>query len=229
MACWALTHQGRRTENQDAIGLPGLLVSDEGEVTSRLTSLTRDGSVVAVADGVGGRPDGRWAARAAIESLATNVIADNEIQALSIAIAVAHRSVLARAFRGSGPATTIAGISASEDHVLVFNVGDSRVYQISHGAVSRLTTDHLSRTDSRAITRFLGGSEANGIPYIGHLEARAGIAFLISTDGVHQFLRDSDFLLFQDLAPAQALASLFNMALDNGSNDNLSAIFCRLE
>ncbi|PZV36407.1 PP2C family protein-serine/threonine phosphatase [Mesorhizobium kowhaii] len=204
-------------------------MTDDGEVISRVTPLTRDGSVVAVADGVGGRPDGRWAAFAAIESLATKPIADNEAKALRLAIASAHRSVLARTSRGIGPATTIAGISASEEGVLIFNVGDSRVYQIEHAAVRLLTVDHRSQTDSRAITRFLGGSEANAIPYIDRLEVDLGTEFLISTDGFHQFLRETDLLLLKDLTPDRALASLFDMALDNGSNDNLSAIFCRIE
>ncbi len=229
ISCWAITHPGRRIENQDAIGLPGLLVEDEGEVVSLTSSLTRDGSIVAVADGVGGRPHGRWAARVAVESLVAYTVPQNKLQALKMAIETAHKRVLGRAVHGQGPATTLAGISVSREGVNVFNIGDSRVYQVQQNAVQRITNDHVSQTDSRAITRFLGGSTANSVPHIHHLEAKTNVAFLISTDGFHQFLRDTDLFLLQELAPPQALSSLLNMALDNGSDDNLSAIFCRID
>ncbi|CAN7589857.1 hypothetical protein LJR234_004505 [Mesorhizobium amorphae] len=42
-------------------------------------------------------------------------------------------------------------------------------------------------------------------------------------------MRDTDLLLLIELDRASALSALFDMALENGSNDNLSAVVVVIE
>lgn len=229
LSCWAMTHGGRREENQDAIALPDGLVRTEGRLVYYERELGADCLIVAVADGVGGRPSGRWASQSALTELSAVRLFFPSTQALVDAIARANAKVSSGATNGLGPATTLAGVAFGPNDANVFHVGDSRVYSISQSRVERLTRDHRSTRDARSITRFLGGSEAHATPTIMSVPVETGGAFLISTDGLHDFLRESDLRLPLELEPARGLPALIEMALDNGSNDNLSAIFCRFD
>jgi serine/threonine protein phosphatase PrpC len=58
--------------------------------------------------------------------------------------------------------TTVAGVVVTADLVLVFNVGDSRVYAAGPGGVRQLSTDdRLSGDDllPGIVTHALGGSD----------------------------------------------------------------------
>ena len=196
-------------------------------MTSSVVPLGANGLVCAVADGVGGRPGGHWAAHTVVACLAETLVAGNTIQAVSAVLAAANERLTGGRGRGPGPATTVAGISCSMEQIVVFNIGDSRVYELNGSGAHLLSVDHRSRTDARSITRFLGGSSAHAIPQITNAGPPSARNFLICSDGFHSFLRESDFSLFLELDPAQALKALVEMSLDGGSNDNLSAIFCK--
>ncbi|TPK89839.1 MULTISPECIES: protein phosphatase 2C domain-containing protein [unclassified Mesorhizobium] len=182
----------------------------------------------ALADGVGGRPDGRWASHTALSALVSDDFTQNSTATLAVAIAKANRALSGRAASGNGPATTLAGLALNRDGLNVFHVGDSRVYEIGRTAVKMLTHDHRSRADGRSITRYLG-SDAHAIPAISAIGPPVAATYLISTDGFHGFLRDTDLLLLTELDRASALSALFDMALENGSNDNLSAVVVVVE
>ena len=122
-----ITLAGRRPENQDAVALPihGLLPDDQLMCAS--AELTDAVVLIALADGVGGRPDGRWAARSALAALCAQEIDANSGSVIAAAIATASRALSRHGTLGLGPATTLAGISVNRDTVLFFHVGDSRI------------------------------------------------------------------------------------------------------
>jgi len=224
LASWAISSAGRRSENQDAVVLPVIGLARESLVEASSLDISTCGVIAAVADGVGGRPNGRWAAETALYMLADycdNATGEFELRR---AIANASQEIAARSTHGESPATTIAGLLASRDELLLFHVGDSRIYSITDSDVILLTTDHRSRTSARSITRFLG-SQAHAVPDIIRIDPPVPSRFLIATDGLYAFLQKSNLSLFLDMSPEGALAALIETALENGSDDNLSALY----
>ena len=140
-------------------------------------------------------------------------------------IATASDSIRFNAPNAWRPATTAAGIVLSLGEVLVFGIGDSRVYGIDKAGVAQLTVDHRSRTDSRAITRFLGGEHAQSIPDIRTLSTTIWLGFLICTDGFYAHLTTIELGIFRELDPKIALINLMDVALERGSTDNLTAVY----
>lgn len=226
--CWAYTTAGRRTENQDSVSLPGIGLLADDTITSISMDLSSTPLLVAIADGVGGRPMGQWAAQTALTTLETVGLDENSPQAVASIIARASKALSERAGNGAGPATTLAGISVTRDALLRFHVGDSRIYELRENSVRSITSDHRSRGDGRSITRYLG-SDAHAIPSITIMATPFTSTYLISSDGFHGFLRESDLLLVAEIDPPLALETLFSIALENGSDDNLSAVIVRID
>lgn len=227
LASWAISSAGRRSENQDAVILPDFGLVPESRIEASCVDLTEHGALAALADGVGGRPEGRWAARTALTTLANQRFDAGDEEELRQAIEKASNTLSARNERGLAPATTIAGLLATRDALLLFHVGDSRIYAIGDSEISLLTGDHRSRTSARSITRFLG-SRAHAVPDISRIEPTAPARFLVATDGLYAFVRKSDLSLFRDLTPEAALATLIETALESGSDDNLSALYVEM-
>jgi serine/threonine protein phosphatase PrpC len=224
---WAITRRGRRDENQDAIQFTGEAPVAEEAVCSSALELSCDGVIAAIADGVGGSPDGRLAARTGLRDLCSAPIAQNSRVALERAISAANEQVMALASSMGRPASTLAGISFGAERFLAFNVGDTRVYSYGDDRLKLLTIDHKSTLDGRSITRYLGGSLGQATPHIYELPAEPA-DFLICSDGFYAFLASEDLLLPRRLDPAKALNALSELAISNGSHDNLSAVFCSI-
>ena len=127
------------------------------------------------------------------------------------------------------PVTTIAGVSFSRARAIIFNVGDSRVYRFDGDGTQLMSIDHLSRTDGRSVTRFLGGHLAQATPHIAAVENPRSHRFLICSDGLYGFVRPTDLTLPIEIDPATALTTLVELAMENGSQDNISAVFCRVD
>src|SRR5690606_25027141 len=96
LSCWAISVSGHRPENQDAVVLPGTGVLPDGQLASTSTELTDIPLLVALADGVGGRPDGRWAARTALAELTSEPLVDNTVASITAAISNASRALAIR-------------------------------------------------------------------------------------------------------------------------------------
>jgi serine/threonine protein phosphatase PrpC len=228
LSSWGITHIGRREENQDAIALPNGVVDSEGRLLADERELCA-GLLVAVADGVGGRPSGRWASRTALLELTANELAESSPAVLVEAILRANTKVASASTDSLGPASTLAGIAFGLEQAIIFHVGDSRVHRLTSSGVDRLTVDHRSTRDTRSITRFLGGSTAHATPTVTSVHMERSASFLVTTDGFHDYLRPADLMLLLEVQPAAALPALIEMALDNGSTDNLSVVFCRID
>jgi len=128
-----------------------------------------------------------------------------------------------------GPVTTIAGVSCSRARAIIFNAGDSRVYRLDADRPQLMSVDHLSRTDGRSVTRFLGGHLAQATPHIIVVEEPRAHRYLICSDGLYGFVRSTDLLLPAEVDPTTALTTLIGLAMANGSQDNISAIFCQID
>lgn len=142
-------------------------------------------------------------------------------------------------------ATTISGIAISANSkVIGFNSGDSRVYRYRNGMLVQMTTDHTviqslvdagaddslieqaEATDAHAITKALGIKATDGI--VADIEDFGefldGDVFIGCTDGLSGFLTREDMkrVLSAEVSSIVAARTLVDMALHNGSHDNIS-------
>jgi serine/threonine protein phosphatase PrpC len=201
--------------------------------------------IYAVADGMGGHGSGDVASRLAVETLARCVMLRPLFtEAVLHALEEANRVIISH----DGPnrmGTTITGLAGLEtmggDRLIVFNVGDSRVYRLAGDRVEQLTVDHSevqelvlagvltpeqARTHPRrnVVTRALGGGP-DLVADHWLVPATAGDRFLICSDGLFGELPDDAIAPLLAIAnPQQAAGSLVAAANDAGGHDNITAL-----
>ena len=103
--------------------------------------------IYAVADGMGGHGSGDVASRLAVEALARCVeLRPLFTEAVLHALEEANQIIVSRAEPPSRMGTTVTGLAGLEtaggDRLMVFNVGDSRVYRLADDRIEQLTVDH---------------------------------------------------------------------------------------
>jgi PPM family protein phosphatase len=198
-----------------------------------------------VADGMGGHGGGNVASRIAIEEM-TACVALRPLFAEAVLTALEHANqhIIERdeANRMGTTATGLAGLeTAGGDQLMVFNIGDSRVYRLEGDHLEQLTVDHsevqelvlagvITREQARIhprrniITRALG-TDAGLHPDHWLLPAISGDRYLICSDGLFSELPDEVILpLLAVGVPQQAADALVAAAVDAGGRDNVTAI-----
>jgi protein phosphatase len=147
--------------------------------------------------------------------------------------------------RGMG--TTITGLAlldrgAEGEQLMVFNVGDSRVYRLSGGRLEQVTVDHsevqelvqagvITRDQARIhprrniVTRALGTTPASRPDYW-LLSAAAGDRYLICSDGLYSEIPDEHIgsLLANGGSPQATADALVAAAEVAGGHDNITVI-----
>jgi serine/threonine protein phosphatase PrpC len=198
-----------------------------------------------VADGMGGHGAGDVASRIAIEEMAACVpLRPLFAEAVLTALEHANRHIIEsdEADRMGTTATGLAGLeTAGGDHLMVFNIGDSRVYRLAGHRLEQLTVDHsevqelvlagvITREQARThprrnvVTRALG-SESGLLPDHWLLPAITGDRYLICSDGLFSELPDDVILpLLAAGGPQQAAEALVAAANQAGGHDNVTAV-----
>jgi len=145
------------------------------------------------------------------------------------------------ALNGSGMGTTIAGCwLLSDDVMLVFHIGDSRIYRIREGKLQALSRDHSmlqlwldggregERPSSNVIVKALGPF-AYVEPEINITAIEDADSFLICSDGLTDMLDDAEIEQVQQRLKGQLpdiyCRQLLAAALEKGGNDNVSIIW----
>lgn len=207
-----------------------------------------------VADGVGGQGDGAWASKRAVElfvraadifipALAAKSAADQKLVISEVLTAV-HTQMFAetRAENGKPSGTTIAGIWAPEGvkgPATVFNVGDSSVFHLSAGKISKVSHDHslyqlwldggrVGREPAkRTIMQALGISDQLA-PFIAPLALLPGDAVLICTDGLSGLMAPSRMaqIIVEAQSSQRACQALLDEALAGPAPDNVTVTVC---
>ena len=125
--------------------------------------------------------------------------------------------------------TTFSGIICKSTTAHIFHVGDSRVYRLRDNRLEQLTTDHC---------RFQGGNKTYLTRALGidsHLEVdyqqqdlQTGDIFILTTDGVHEFLSPKDAIQIIEQNPDKTWEEksqlMIELAIERGSDDNLTCL-----
>ena len=198
-----------------------------------------------VADGMGGHGGGNVASRIAIEEMtACAALRPLFAEAVLTALEHANRHIIERdeANRMGTTATGLAGLeTAGGDHLMVFNIGDSRVYRLSGDRLEQVTVDHsevqelvlagvITREQARThprrniVTRALG---SDPVLHADHwlLPAKGGDRYLVCSDGLFNEVPDEAILGLLSAGTAQRAAdALVAAANEAGGHDNVTAV-----
>jgi serine/threonine protein phosphatase PrpC len=211
--------------------------------------LVRDGrrySMWAVADGVGGGPQGERASRAAVETvvdyLAHEPWTDPSV-ALTEAFALANRNVYDITGEGAAASTLVVALVSEPDGVVcIANVGDSRAYLVSAGQLQQVTDDHsivaarvaagqLTAEEARTapnrniLTRSIGSETEVLVDVFGPRQLQPNELLVLCTDGVHGMIDDPEIARIASGWPiGQSAGALVAAAVEAGGKDNATAL-----
>lgn len=210
-----------------------------GAVTPEGADLENKGLIAAIADGVGGHSGGREAAEYAVRGLLADYYATPDTwsipRSLDKVLAALNQWIIAEGGRDSalaGMATTLTGLVLRGRRYVCVHIGDTRLYLLRDGALTRLTQDHtwdlpeLQNVLARAIgmDRRIEFDFSDG-------ELAPSDTFLLCSDGVWGPLGEERLreVLLAQPDPQTAAAALASLALATGGHDNATALILRVE
>ncbi len=233
-----------RQNNEDSFGY--WEPEDDGQ-------FLRKGRLAVVADGMGGYEGGQEASRLAVETLLAVYRGSgggDPQAALVEALQAAHQQIRQYSFvhpelRGMGTTCTAAAIV--QDALYYVHVGDSRLYLIRDGQITRVTRDH-SYVGRLVESGMISPEEAEHHPQRNILTAALGTnpdlimdspaepeplrsedVLLICTDGLWGLVRDSEILdAVVNKSAELAGRELINLARERGGPDNITVQIVRL-
>ncbi len=130
-----------------------------------------------------------------------------------------------------GYVSTMTALVLHSNSASIFHIGDTRISRIRDGRVEVVTRDHSSKiaTDTVYLNRAMGLNLSPKVDFR-ELELEVGDIFLMSSDGVHEYVSDQNILKALELDSLDGAAScLTEIALKNKSPDNLTALFVRVD
>ena len=195
----------------------------------------------AVADGMGGYQDGDVASRMVCEALARldgQSGLEDAIDAVRQLMSEVNGRLHRAASRRINPVvsgSTVAMLLARRTSCAVIWAGDSRVYRLRHGRLSRLTTDHTWASElnledpceeaEHAITRAVGG-EGVLLLDVRRDQVRLGDRYLVCSDGLTHELDDARIaeMLMRGRDVAECARALVDATLQVGARDNVTVV-----
>ena len=218
-----------------------------------------------VADGMGGHGHGDVASKVAVDAIVEHMgeayrrwdDGENLDESghrpigveLKYSIHAAHRSVVGAVVEDqtlAGMGTTVVGLAAATDSVVVAHVGDSRAYRLRQGRLELITEDHtwvneqvkagyLSPDQARShplksvVTRAVGGDHQVEVD-LSEIGIDEGDVFLICSDGLTTMLTDEE--IYAQLTAETDLEArckdLVDLANDKGGVDNITVILVEI-
>ncbi len=208
--------------------------------------LDNDHALLAIADGMGGHAAGEVAAQISLECLGEFSPGDSDIIAeLVNRIEQAQRSILERSRLGRslmGMGTTLTALFLDGRSAFWAHVGDTRIYRLHEGSLSRITEDHtipgmllkkgeITTEQARlhpygnVLTRCLGCGERHE-PDSGAFDLAEGDFVLLSSDGLHDLMADEQIaaILSAHISLKDKLNQMVSICLEAGGRDNITAV-----
>ena len=214
-------------------------------------SYTRSSSILLLADGMGGHPEGEVAAQLALQSMSAvyQKQANPEIEDitafLTSAVMAAHRQIIKYAIEKGmldTPRTTVVAVLVQNGTATWVHCGDSRFYLVRKGELVVRTRDHsyleqppkghtpsrMAEHQNRNILFTCLGSPAKPVFDIaGPVPLQQGDKLLLCSDGLWGSLSDDEIVhgLGRGVV-GQAVPDLVEMALQRAgaTSDNVTAI-----
>ncbi len=208
-------------------------------------SVYADGTLFIIADGMGGHNAGEVASRMATDIISERLkgLKENRREEITDAVAFANAEIYKAAegqFSGMGTTVDVCLFDGKSLHI--GHVGDSRVYLLHDGELTKLTVDHsyvemllskgeITREEAdnypmkNMITRAVGVSGGITTDYYEKSVSEGGI-LLLCTDGLTNAVSENDIknILESEKDIKNAVKRLIDTANANGGPDNITVI-----
>jgi PPM family protein phosphatase len=230
----------QREQNEDAIAWV---------IPERDTPQAGKGTIVVIADGMGGELAGEAASEAAVSAITQRYY--EEDRPLPEIVREAGNSIFELSQTSAnltGMGTTCVALTIGNGQAFAAHVGDSRLYLIRAGQIYQMTEDHslvfdmvkaglLTREQARnhedrnVISRALGTKKDVEVAVWDlPLPVKAGDQFVLSTDGLHDLVEDAEILsIVGSSMPAEACEQLVELAKMRGGSDNITVAVVMVE
>lgn len=210
------------------------------------------GSLMIVADGVGGHNAGEEASRIAVKTISNSFFENNAgiNQSLREAFAEANQAIFQTAqsrFDWQGMGTTATALVICDGQAFVAQVGDSRLYLVRDERIYQLSEDHSAvmemvrmgvmtlaeaegHEDRNIILRALGTKPEVAVTvWEKPFPVRAGDNFVLCTDGLFDLVSDEEIkAIVANETPAAGCQKLIDLAKANGGYDNITVGIVRV-
>lgn len=235
------------------------LVRKSNQDSYAFRTLDEELAIVVVCDGMGGAQAGNVASAVAVESFAAaledackeGLPPDTERKQELVRMACHTANTKVHELSCSNPeyegmGTTLVGALILSHEIYVVNVGDSRCYIHSAGALNQITLDHSlvqtlvdigditpeeARTHPKKnlITRALGIDETVKADVF-RVERKEGEKLLLCSDGLSNVVTDDVMQseLGQDAALENIATKLLTLAVEQGAPDNVTVVLAQL-
>ncbi len=228
----------------------GIKADNDDFVSSKIPDnqdLRTKGIVVAIADGMSSSEAGKEASHACVNGFINDYYSTPDSWSVKNAaqkiMSALNNWLYSRGHTdyqsAKGMVTTLTILILKSTTAHIFHVGDSRIYRLRDGELEQLTRDHrVQVSDERSyLNRAMGIDLHLDIDYR-KVPLEPGDVFMLSTDGVHDFLSDRKIRsilkgIEYDTIDSEALnqhcADIAQQALDNQCNDNISLQLLKIE
>lgn len=240
-AVTALSHDGLiRDRNEDSVVTGAWTICAATTLTPQtLYFPVGDPLVVAVADGLGGHPAGEQASSLAVRRLARCGAGLTDPAAVREAIVACDEEMYSEAALDpsrTAMGTTLAGVVVGASDVIVFNVGDSRVYQFDDTDLVQLSTDDNEasapgRGRSVILTQCLGGGLETDVlqPHISSRPLAGPVRYLLCTDGLTDTVDDATIAaVLGKHDGGRAAFELWKASIEAGAPDNVTVVLVEI-
>ncbi|KXO11155.1 serine/threonine protein kinase [Moritella sp. JT01] len=227
--------EGIKAHNEDAIGIR---IPDD-------LLLTTKGAVAIIADGVSASEAGKEASETCVHNFLSDYYSTPETWSVGKStgqvLTALNRWLYSQgrqfADAQKGYLTTLSAIVFKSHAAHLLHVGDSRIYRLRNNNLEQLTRDHTTVVNSKQsyLARAMGLDVTLDVDYK-EVELQVGDVFLLSTDGLHDFVSDK---LLRDMVQQTHTSAesdfeacceqLIQHALANNSNDNISCQLLRID
>lgn len=214
---------GHKPQNEDCLGMR----------VPEQPLLTMKGVTAVIADGVSAAEAGKEASETCVRNFISDYYATPDAWSVKRAgqkvLDALNRWLYSQTHSQSqrrGYVSTLSALILKSQKGYIFHVGDTRIYRLREDALECLTRDHATVINDETIylSRAMGMDSRLEMDFR-EIDIKVGDAFLLSTDGIHDFVSTPDIIDTLSLTTVSAEArckGLIDTALKNGSHDNLS-------
>ncbi len=222
---------GRKSSNDDSYGV---LIPANAQLETK-------GIAMAIADGMSSSEAAKIASETCVKSFLEDYYATHDTWTVKTSVTRVltainrwlHSQSETHYLSDRGMICTFSGAVLKSACAHIFHAGDSRIYLVRDGTIELLTTDHRVRVarNQEYLSRAFGINSALEVDYRA-VPVMAGDMLLFTTDGVHDFSRDSQMLDILRKTPddlASAAQNIVLAAYANESPDNLTCQLVRID
>ncbi len=220
--------KGAKDQNEDFYGV--FLAED--------TALENKGIAAAIADGMGSCANAREASEQCVKGFLSDYFSTPETWTVKTSgakvLTAINNWLLSKGGKDNvhGMVTTFSALVFKSTTAHIFHIGDSRIYRFRNGDLELLTKDHRVWISEKKnyLSRAMGIDSHLDIDYKA-VNAEVGDLYIMTTDGVHDYLDDSQIKqhLLSDGA-LDVVADEINMhAIKEKSHDNVTCQIIRID